>query len=238
MKTKTIAELESMVIKKSNKYVYLSDGTHMSHSDFHALKQSNRNNLAIIHQKEFENSIKTICVDKKTIEALEEKKHQIEMQKNVMEFEVGKEYTDWQKYYRDEMDKHQRTKDKLIKIARKIYIDLVELPILKTLQIDEGIKFIIQVNENEEHRFCFDPYQIMDNFHSNLSEIFRDKTYYTINGGWMKIIGEEIILYAQSGDYGAYDDNIALEACKKIFPNKTIKSFAGKSWDKINNEKR
>lgn len=217
---KSIAELESMVIKKSNKYVYFSDGTHMSHSSFHNLKQNNRNQFAILHQKEFENSIKTICVNKK----------------NILEFENGKEFTDWEKYYRNEMENHQKTKNKLLSLAQKLYIDLADLPILKTLQIDKGIKFIIQESEKEEHRFCFDPYQIMDNFHSSLSEIFRNETYYTINGGWMKIINAEVILYAQSGDYGVYNDTIALEACKKIFPDKKIKSFAGLSWDKISNE--
>ena len=39
-----------------------------------------------------------------------------------------------------------------------------------------------------------------------------------------------MILYSKSGDYGVYDDTIATECAKKVFPTKEIHSFAGRLW--------
>ena len=49
--------IENNVVKKTNKYVYFSDGTHMSHSEHHRYKQNIRNTVAIEHQKQFGNSV-------------------------------------------------------------------------------------------------------------------------------------------------------------------------------------
>ena len=38
----TIEKLESTVIRKTNRFVYFSDGTHMSYADFHTYKQDLR----------------------------------------------------------------------------------------------------------------------------------------------------------------------------------------------------
>ena len=47
------------------------------------------------------------------------------------------------------------------------------------------------------------------------------------------MVDDKVILYSKSGDYGVYDDNIAMECAKILFPTKTILSFAGKEWDNI-----
>ena len=44
------------------------------------------------------------------------------------------------------------------------------------------------------------------------------------------MIGNVLTLYAQSGDYGVYNNEIAIEAAKLVFPNKEIRSFAGMQW--------
>ena len=131
--------------------------------------------------------------------------------------------------------------DKLKKEAinnyRKIYKNLAELPILKNLQIEEGVKFIIQLNENDEYRFCFDPYKFMSNYHSNISVMYDNDNerdlYYTVSGGWMKIIGNTLILYGKSGDYGVYNDEIAVKCARKLFPTLEIVSHAGLTWENI-----
>lgn len=63
----TPQEIEKMVIKKTNKYVYFSDNTHMSHSDFHHYKQSIRNEYAIIHQKDYAQSVLSTVVKTKDL---------------------------------------------------------------------------------------------------------------------------------------------------------------------------
>lgn len=228
-------DIEKNVVKKTNKYVYLSNGTHMSHSDFHRYKQGIRNELAIVHQKEYAESIYVVVQSLKEREELKLALEVLEDQKAdlKMAIDMGR-VTDWEKYYRDEMKKHDDTKDKLVKHARSLYSDLASLPILQNFQESKGIKFIIQQNyETNEYRFCFDPYQLGANFHSTLSDFYRENKWGTVNGGWFKVINNKVILYAQSGDYGVYEDDIAIIAAKKIFPNKTIQSFAGKSWSEL-----
>ena len=113
-----------------------------------------------------------------------------------------------------------------------LYADLTELPILKTYTNDKGIKFIIQKNYvTNEYRFCFDPYELGSNFHSQISEFFLEQNWGTVNGGWMKVLNNKVILYKSSGDYGVYDDTIGIDCAKKVFTNKVISSFAGKEWN-------
>lgn len=131
--------------------------------------------------------------------------------------------------------------------ATRLYEDLAELPILKNIEILDGLKFIIQeaIPDIEmpkyEYRFCFDPYRLMANYHSDISYVYTSDQYCTINGGWIKIFDQNIdgeivstvVLYGKSGDYGVYDDEIAIATARIIFPDKHIESYAGKSWDEI-----
>ena len=55
------------IIKRTNKYVYLDDGTHMFSSDYHQLKQGLTNKMALIHAKEFKDSQQTIVVLKENL---------------------------------------------------------------------------------------------------------------------------------------------------------------------------
>lgn len=227
--------IESNVVKKTNKYVYLSNGTHMSHSDYHRYKQDIRNELAIVHQKDYADSVHVIVQSLKEKKDLEDMFEQVQSDiMNVsMDIQLSQhdQKVDWQQSYRDQVVKTDELKDKLTYHARKLYSKLAELPILNEFQEENGIKFIIQHNYvTEEYRFCFDPYQLGGNFHSTLSDFYRKNHWGTVNGGWMKVIGSKIILYAQSGDYGVYEDEIAIQAAKVLFPNKHIFSHAGKQW--------
>ena len=126
-------------------------------------------------------------------------------------------------------DKYDELKDKIKATAREVYKQSLDVSRIKIKY--NGIKFIIQQHEDETYRFCWDPYQFVENYHSNISDIYRDNNWYTMNGGWIKIINNSVILYSKSGDYGVYDDKIAIEAAKAIFPNMEIYSFAGREWD-------
>ena len=96
----------------------------------------------------------------------------------------------------------------------------------------KGIKFIIQQDWSEEsYRLCWDPYGFVSNYHSDISSIYDHKDWYTKNGGWIKVFEDDVVLYYKSGDYGVYDDAIAIECAKKLFPGKNIYSYAGKQWD-------
>lgn len=119
-------------------------------------------------------------------------------------------------------------KRKLQDMASKVYSQNLDFT---HFQEHHGIKFIIQTNYDEtEFRFCWDPYGFVDNFHSSISHIYRENGWYTKNGGWIKIIDDNVILYAKSGDYGVYDDAIATKCAEKVFPGKKIHSFAGRQW--------
>jgi hypothetical protein len=227
--------IESNVLKKTNKYVYLSNGTHMTHSDHHRYKQEIRNELAIIHAKEYKESVEVLVQSLKEKQRLEDLINKIQEDNYVLEYQVHQERqaneADWEGFYRKADKERDEANRKLDNHARKIYSQLSELPILKDYQNNKGIKFIIQQNyKTDEYRFCFDPYEIGFNYHSNLSEFFREENWGTVNGGWLKVIDNILTLYAKSGDYGVYDDNIAIKAAKLIFPNKKIRSFAGMQW--------
>jgi len=120
----------------------------------------------------------------------------------------------------------------LNKAAQKVYNQPIDFSNYQNL---EGIKFIIQVNNEGSFRFRWDPYQFTENFHSNISDIFRyDGTdYWTVNGGWIKVIGDNVYLYSKSGDYGVFDDIIAYHAAREVFPTKTIHCFAGTKWEEV-----
>ena len=119
---------------------------------------------------------------------------------------------------------------KLRGIADRVYSQNLDF---SKLQVRNGIKFIIQQDHYDDklNRFCWDPYGFTHNYHSNISEIYREGDWSTRSGGWIKIIGNYVILYSKSGDYGVYDDTVAIECAKKVFPTKQIHSFAGQEWD-------
>ena len=127
-------------------------------------------------------------------------------------------------------DKYDELKDKLRATAREVYKQSLDVSRIKINY--NGIKFIIQQDyKDNTYRFCWDPYQFVDNYHSNISDIYRDNNWYTMNGGWIKIINNSVILYSKSGDYGVYDDKIAIQAAKTVFPGMDIYSYAGREWD-------
>lgn len=96
----------------------------------------------------------------------------------------------------------------------------------------DGTKFIIQYNSIEErYRFRWDPFKFRHNFHSAISDLYSDTHWPTVNGGHIRVINNDVILYGKSGDYGVYEDKIAIEAVKEIFSNKNIYSYAGRHWD-------
>jgi hypothetical protein len=138
--------------------------------------------------------------------------------------------TDYKHWFHQKSEELDMYKDKIRETASEVYKQKLDF---SELQNFKGIKFIIQANNDlTEFRFCFDPYKFVDNFHSAISNIYREIGWSTINGGWIRIFGKNVILYAQSGDYGVYDDAIAIEAAKKLFPNHKISSYAGRQWDK------
>jgi hypothetical protein len=140
---------------------------------------------------------------------------------------TAKQYEEW---WRKESDRHIETKNKLESIARKIYSKPLDM---QQFQVPDGIKFIIQQNhEDNSYRFCWDPYGFVDNGHSAISNIYRHNEFHTVNGGWIKVIEKDVILYYKSGDYGVYDDTVAIECAKKLFPDFKIHSYAGREWDK------
>ena len=144
-------------------------------------------------------------------------------------FEIDEPTKDeYKKWWKDKSDELNHTRNKMRSIAHKVYSQNLDF---SNFQNHDGIKFIIQTNRNEtEFRFCWDPYGFVSNGHSDISSIFRADGWYTINGGWIKIIDDNVILYGRSGDYGVYDDAIATECAKKVFPTKEIHSFADRQW--------
>jgi hypothetical protein len=136
---------------------------------------------------------------------------------------------EYEKWWRDKCDELNSTRNKIRSIAPEVYSQNLDF---SNFQNHKGIKFIIQTDAYEtEFRFRWDPYGFVSNGHSDISSIFRADDWYTVNGGWIKIIGDDVILYSKSGDYGVYDDAIATECAKKVFPTKEIHSFAGRYWD-------
>lgn len=229
------------IIKRTNKYVYLDDGTHMSHSDYHQLKQGLTNEMALIHAKEFKDSQQTIVVLMSSLNHLKkletELEEQIYLSQSNVDFlndSLQAPKTNWEDYYRKQVKENDELQEKLEKIAQAVYSKFESLPILKDFKCDEGIKFIIQENEDTSIcRFRFDPYQMVHNFHSSLSHIHQAEGFSTINGGWMRTVDDKIILYGKSGDYGCYKDSQAIAAAQLVFPDKIICSHPDKSWEDI-----
>jgi hypothetical protein len=136
---------------------------------------------------------------------------------------------DYEKWWRQESDKNYELNNKMRKIAHEVYSQNLDF---SNFTNRKGIKFIIQQDWDEEsYRLCWDPYGFVSNYHSDISSIFQTDTYGTINGGWIKIFENDVVLYYKSGDYGVYDDAIAMKCALKLFPGKNIHSFAGRQWD-------
>lgn len=136
----------------------------------------------------------------------------------------------WNEMLAKQYDEVKQMKDKIKDIGSKVYSHKIDTSDIRISH--NGIKFIIQHNyKNDTYRFCWDPFGFDANFHSSISEMHRENNWGTMNGGWIKIIGNNVILYAKSGDYGVYDDVIAIECAKDIFPTKQVHSFAGRQWD-------
>jgi hypothetical protein len=137
--------------------------------------------------------------------------------------------TQYENWYYQKCDEIAKLEHKMFNTAVKVYKQKLDFT---DLLIDNGAKFIIQQHrETKSYRFCFDPYRFVSNAHSMISNIFREYNWDTIYGGWIKVIGNNVILYSKSGDYGVYEDNIAVEAASKVFPNHKIFSYAGREWD-------
>jgi hypothetical protein len=143
--------------------------------------------------------------------------------------EDGPTKEDYERWHREKSDHLYELKDRMRSIAHQVYSQNLDFT---NFQMTKGIKFIIQQHiYDDSYRFCWDPYAFVSNGHSDISSIFRPDDYCTVNGGWIKIIGNDVILYFKSGDYGVYDDAVATECAKKLFPGKNIHSFAGRVWD-------
>ena len=129
--------------------------------------------------------------------------------------------------------KEQEARDqnaKLRGIADRVYSQNLDFT---HFQVENGIKFIIQQDHFDDklNRFCWDPYGFVSNGHSDISNIYREGDWGTTSGGWIKIFEDNVVLYYKSGDYGVYDDAVAIECAKRVFPGKKIHSFAGREWD-------
>ena len=139
------------------------------------------------------------------------------------------ELYDYEELYNNANKQLVSLQNKISSIARNVYSQNLNFD---DYQNPEGIKFIIQYNSVEKsYRFRWDPYRFKDNYHSAISNLYSDPYWHTVNGGWIRVIDNNVILYAKSSDYGVYEDNIAIELAKEIFPNKEIHSYAGKQWD-------
>lgn len=136
---------------------------------------------------------------------------------------------EYEKWWRSSCKDLDEMRFKLRNIASQVYSQNLDV---SNFYISKGIKFIIQEHQDgDKHRFCWDPYGFVSNGHSDISSIYRENSWHTINGGWIKIIENDVILYAKSGDYGVYDDKIATECAQRIFSTKKVHSFAGRQWD-------
>ena len=137
---------------------------------------------------------------------------------------------DYERWYNDKYDELNKLRNHMRNVAHQVYSQKLDF---SNFQMTKGIKFIIQQDHynDDSYRFCWDPYGFVSNGHSDISSIFRDDDYGTVNGGWIKIIEDNVILYYKSGDYGVYDDAIAIKCAKKLFPGKNIHSYAGRQWD-------
>jgi hypothetical protein len=138
-------------------------------------------------------------------------------------------YEDYKSWYERADKKADDLDKKLRNIAGQVYSQNLDF---SNYDNRNGIKFIIQTDQYEsKFRFCLDPFAFVSNYHSDISDIYYHKDWYTKNGGWIKVFEDDVVLYYKSGDYGVYDDAIAIECAKKLVPGKNIHSFAGRDWD-------
>ena len=129
-----IEKLESTVIRKTNRFVYFSDGTHMSYSDFHKYKQDLRKELQLITATELKDSIQMVVTSLEETKQLEEILYELQNKRDSIHYEIDsikEDNTDWEKYYRKECDENIKLNEKLNDHASKLYANLAELPILK-----------------------------------------------------------------------------------------------------------
>jgi hypothetical protein len=137
---------------------------------------------------------------------------------------------DYKQWNDDKTEELNNLRNKMRSVASKVYSLGIDF---SNFQVLDGIKFIIQQNHYDDtYRFCWDPYGFVSNGHSDISSIYRENGWCTVNGGWIKIIKNNVILYAKSGDYGVYNYKVATECARQLFPGKNIYSFAGRNWTK------
>lgn len=130
-------------------------------------------------------------------------------------------------WWEEETAKVTKLRDKLMGVGRMLFNIISS----DNIPRDKKLKFIIQSN-GDEYRFRFDPFETCNNYHSELSDMFREIGWGTVSGGWWTIIGDTMILYGKSGDYGVYDDTIAMKAFNDRF-NMPVKSFSNKTFEEI-----
>ena len=162
----------------------------------------------------------TLIATMETINVLPDDKSVLDYKNEIKEWEDRWSYVN---------EKYTTLNSKMRSIASRVYSQTLDY---SNFVITEGIKFIIQQHYHDDsYRLCWDPYGFVSNGHSDISDLYRDGLYGTVNGGWIKVFEKDVILYYKSGDYGVYDDAIAIECAKKLFPTKNIHSFAGRQWD-------
>jgi hypothetical protein len=147
--------------------------------------------------------------------------------KSVLDYK--NEIKDWENRWSYMNEKYTTLNHKMRHIASQVYSQTLDY---SNFVMTEGVKFIIQQHYHDDsYRFCWDPYGFVSNGHSDISDLYRDGTHGTVNGGWIKVFEKDVVLYYKSGDYGVYDDAVAIAAATSLFPGKKIHSFAGRQWD-------
>jgi hypothetical protein len=181
--------------------------------------------LATVNPSMYQHQAKMTEKVMEAVKALSTKQIELDDKEEIDEAD-NIQYENW---YYQKCDEIAKLEHKMFNTAVKVYKQKLDFT---DLLIDNGAKFIIQQHrETKSYRFCFDPYRFVSNAHSMISNIFREYNWDTINGGWIKVINNSVVLYSKSGDYGVYDDSIAIEAAKSVFPNHKIFSYAGREWD-------
>ena len=183
----------------------------------------------VVHESQEERYERLEREHYEAIQAEQDREHQEWMHKYEQE-KANRSVIEWESMLNQKDTELNKADTKLRSIAHKVYSQKLDFT---HFQNHDGIKFIIQQDHYNDNinRFCWDPYGFVSNSHSDISNIYGDANWGTINGGWIKIIDNNVILYYKSGDYGVYDDAIAIECAKKLFPGKKIHSFAGRNWD-------
>jgi hypothetical protein len=166
----------------------------------------------------------------RSLENEQEREYQ-EWLHSVEQKEDNRSVIEWKSIITKKDAELEKADKKLRNIAHRVYSQKLDFT---HFQNRDGIKFIIQQDhyDDDKTRFCWDPYGFVSNGHSDISSIYRDSAWGTLNGGWIKVFEDDVVLYYKSGDYGVYDDAVAIECAKEIFPGKRIHSFAGRQWDK------